>query len=81
MAIRMGKIQYEVICPLCQTIWFLEDNEWHLVAGTTNKSSFYCPECENDIIVSTGDIKPIKAYDSVNEVYGSWLFYNNYMEE
>lgn len=52
MAIKMGKMMVEVVCPLCKNVWLLEDNEWFYTNPKDMESTdcyFYCNECEKNV--------------------------------
>lgn len=76
MAIRMGKAMTEVICPLCQTIWFLELSEWNYVYDASDsKATFYCPECKKNIVFDYRSARTIRQYTNRISEYRNPIFY------
>ena len=52
MAIKQGKLMTKFVCPLCKTVWLLEDNEWSYAHPENKESSdiiFYCNECNREV--------------------------------
>lgn len=81
MAIKMGKLMTQVICPLCKTVWFLEDNEW-FYDDPKNKDSlaahFYCYECEREVKFDFSKTIPIISNFPLGPVlYTDDLFYED----
>ena len=70
----------EVVCPLCHTIWFLEDTEWNYTLDTYEKAdcgdaTFFCHECNRNIIFDSRGSRPVKTYASNTESFKqSWTY-------
>lgn len=52
MAIKQGKLMTQLVCPLCKTVWLLDDNEWNYIHPEDKDStdiSFYCNDCDREV--------------------------------
>lgn len=81
MAIKMGKLMTQVVCPLCNTVWFLESNEWFYDSSKDKDSlaaHFYCNECEREVKFNADKTIPIISSFPLGPVlYTDDLFYEN----
>ena len=81
MAIKMGKLMTQVVCPMCNTVWLLENNEWSYDSPKDKDSlaaHFYCYECEREVKFNTDKTIPIISNFPLGPVlYLDTLFYEN----
>lgn len=80
MAIKLGKIKTEVICPLCKSIWLLDEGEWSIVPESEHKATFHCHDCNKDIIFDVNDIVYVRTYNKATE-YKDIILYEDYEEK
>lgn len=82
MAIKQGKLMTQFVCPLCKTVWLLEDNEWSY-AHPKNKESpdiiFYCNECNREVKsnIAAGLAVMVTNSEGMSIQYNDSLYYES----
>ena len=74
MAILVGKVKLEVICPLCGSIWLLDQGEYSYGKDPDESTvMFHCYECDREINVPSSNVRDTKyrtrGYISDDPIY------------